>query len=291
MTDLAETRPVTVVKLGGALLDRPEALAAVWASVAELRTPSLSTSSPFPPGEGQSEGHSTGDLAADVVVVHGGGPQATALARRLGHEPRVVAGRRVTTDLDLDVALWTLRGSLNARLVASARAAGVPAVGVSGVDGGLVRVERRPPREVDGATVDFGHVGDVVGSDASVLQALLGAGFVPTVAPVCADAAGALYNVNADTVAVEVAVALDAAALVFVAEAGGVRRDVADAGSRIARLDAAAVAAGVAAGWIDGGMRPKLETALDARRRGVPSVRIAAPGALADLSAGTHIVS
>ncbi len=246
-----------VVKLGGAILADPDAVAKVWSDVART---------------------------LGAVVVHGGGPQATALARRLGHEPQIVAGRRVTTDLDLDVALYTLRGSLNARLVASAGP--VRAVGVSGVDGGTVRVRRRPPVEVDGQTVDFGHVGDVESVDPALLAALVGAGFVPVVASVCADSDGALFNVNADTVAFEIAVALGAS-LALVTEAGGVRRDASDPASVLRQLSGAEVEAGVSQGWIAGGMRPKLEVALAALARGVPSVRVCAPG---DLDGGTEVV-
>ncbi len=256
-TALSRQSPVAsplVVKLGGAVVADAEALASVWAGVAAMGGP--------------------------AVVVHGGGPQATALARRLGHEPTIVAGRRVTTDLDLDVALYTLRGALNARLVGAARAAGARAVGISGADGALVTVTRRPPVEVDGATVDFGHVGDVEAVDTSLAWALLGAGFVPVVATVCADDTGALYNVNADTVAFELAAALGASRLDVVTEAGGVRRDPDDSASVLARLTGAEVAAGVAGGWIAGGMRPKLETALAALSRGVPAVRICAPADL-----------
>ena len=252
-----------VLKLGGAVAADPEAVAAVWRSVRASAKP--------------------------TVVVHGGGPQATDLARKLGHEPRIAAGRRVTTDLDLDVALYTMRGAVNARLTASASAAGLRAVGVSGADGGLVQVVRRPPREVDGAKVDFGHVGDVVGADPNLLNVLLNNGFTPVVASVCADRAGALYNVNADTVALELAVALGASDLVLVAEAGGVRRDADDPASRIARITPEEIDAGVREGWIAGGMRPKLEVAREALRRGVPSVRVAAPAKLADSLSGTVI--
>ncbi|MEM1055663.1 MAG: acetylglutamate kinase [Bacteroidota bacterium] len=261
------TRPVPraslrVVKLGGAVASNPEALVSLWARLgAEAETP--------------------------AVIVHGGGPQATALARRLGHEPRIVAGRRVTSDLDLDVALYVMRGAINARLVASASAAGLRAVGVSGADGRLVEVVRRPPREIDGETVDFGRVGDVVGADPSLLNTLRDNGFLPIVASVCADREGALYNVNADTVALEIAVALGAGELVLVAEAGGVYREYPDLGSLMETLTPGQVDAGVREGWIVGGMRPKLEVAREALRRGVPSVRVAAPS---DLSGGTLIV-
>ena len=257
----------TVVKLGGALLDDARALTAVWCGVTALRE------------------------AGPVVLVHGGGPQSTALARRLGHEPRIVAGRRVTADLDLDIALWTMRGALNAGLVAAAQAAGLPAVGLSGVDGGLVTVEKRPLREVDGESVDFGHVGDVVGSDPAVLRTLLGVGFVPVVAPLCADGHGRVYNVNADTVALTLADALGAEELLLVAEAGGVFRAFPDSGSRLPELDAMTFETGVVEGWIAGGMRPKLEVGFEARRRGVPRVRICAAADVADASTGTTLLA
>jgi acetylglutamate kinase len=257
----------TVVKLGGALLADAVALEAVWAGVEALQA------------------------TGPVVVVHGGGPQATALARRLGHEPRIVAGRRVTTDLDLQIALWAFRGELNSRLVAGANMRGVRAVGLSGADGKTVTVVKRPPREVDGETVDFGHVGDVVGTDPAALLALISAGFVPVVAPVCADMAGHLYNVNADTVALAVATALEARALLLVAEAGAVYGAYPDPISRLSRLDAAGFAAGVAEGWIEGGMRPKLEVGFQALGSGIPEVRVCAPDSLATPTSGTRLTA
>jgi acetylglutamate kinase len=255
----------TVIKIGGALAGDADALGVLWDGVQARR------------------------LVGPVVVVHGGGPQSTRLAERLGHTPRFVAGRRVTTALDLDVALWTMRGELNARLVAAARTRGVPAVGLSGIDGGLVTVVRRSPREIDGRMVDFGHVGDVVRVDPSVLLALLQAGFVPVVAPVCADAAGNVFNVNADTVALAIAEAMGAAALLLVAESGGVFAGAGPGAGRLAEIDAAEFDAGVEAGWIAGGMRPKLEVGLRARDRGIVEVRVCAPAGLADSSLGTRI--
>ena len=263
---VSTTRPVVVVKLGGATLTDPADLEAVWASVRSLH-----------------------EAGTDVVIVHGGGAQSTTLARQLGHEPEIIAGRRVTSDVDLDVALYVLRGALNARLVASGLAVGVRAVGISGADGGCVQVERRPPRQLDGRTVDFGHVGDVVATDATLPRTLLDAGFVPVVATVCADAEGALYNVNADTVAAALAVAIGAMRLDLVTGSGGVRRTAADPSSRIRQLDAAEIDEGVRDGWITDGMRPKLTVALDALANGVSSVRIVAPDALAVADAGTTI--
>ncbi len=258
-------RPLTVVKIGGALLGAGAERDALWRGLARVLT------------EGP------------LVVVHGGGPQSTALARRLGHEPRMVAGRRVTTDLDLDVAAYTLRGLANAALVASATREGVPAVGISALDGSLVRATRRPPREIDGETVDFGHVGDVVSVDVRLVRLLLSDGYVPVVAPLAADADGQLLNVNADTIACALAAALGADRFYLVTDTGGVRRDATDAATTLGTLDRATLAAGLADGWIAGGMRPKLDTAFAAADAGIPSVVILGPDALDTPEIGTRI--
>ena len=255
--------PPTVVKLGGAILTDAAAVDAVWRGVSAAGGP--------------------------TVIVHGGGPQQTAIAERLGHAPRFVAGRRVTSGLDLEIALWALRGEINARLVASGVARGVAAVGISGADGPTVVVQRRPPVEVDGETVDFGHVGDVVRVEPHLIETLAAAGFVAVVSSVSVDDAGALFNVNADTVATELAVGLGAARLLFVAEAGGVFRDLADPESRLEALDEATVSAGVAGGWIAGGMRPKLTAGLAALGRGVADVRIVSPDGLSSPTSGTRL--
>lgn len=259
---------MTLVKIGGALVDDPAALATFWQGVARLLA------------EGRR-----------VVVVHGGGPQSSALTRRLGGTPKMVAGRRVTGDLDLDVTAYAIRGKASAALVATARAAGIAAVGVAGLDGGLVAAVRRPPVVVDGETVDFGHVGDVVGTDPALLAALLDAGFVPVVAPLCADDAGRLLNVNADTVACALARALGASAFRLVTETGGVRRRAEDPASHLDVLDAATVAEGVGEGWIAGGMRPKLDVALQALAAGVGDVSILAPEHLRDGAGGTRVTA
>ncbi|MEM6782254.1 MAG: acetylglutamate kinase [Bacteroidota bacterium] len=252
-------QPTTVLKLGGALLADEAAVATIWSAVAGLDR---------------------------VVLVHGGGPQATALAKRLGHTPRMVHGRRVTTALDLDVLLWEVSGRLNARLVAAAQAAGVRAVGLTGADGALVQVHRRPPWTVDGETVDFGHVGDVEGVDVHVLTTLLDAGLVPVVGPIGMDADGALYNVNADTIALELAAALQAEALVFAAEAGGVYRDLDDPTTRFDAITPDDAEAGKRDGWLNAGMRVKLDVGFEALHRGVGTVRIAAP---TELGGGTGL--
>jgi acetylglutamate kinase len=257
--------PLTVIKIGGNLLEHPRVIDSLWHQVAEL--------------------HHRGD---QVVIVHGGGSQATQLASRLGHTPRMVHGRRVTTDLDLEIVLWTFRGSLNSRLVAAAHPNGVRAAGISGVDGGTLSVHRRPPREIDGAEVDFGWVGDVDGVEPDLLRALLNGGVVPVVAPLGIDDAGVIYNVNADTVAVAIAEGLRAGSLLFAAESGGLRRDAADPESHITECDQDLLHQGLREGWITDGMKVKLETALQAAQV-VPSVAIVPPDALMNPTRGTWI--
>lgn len=264
---MVEAPSFAVVKIGGALLSDAARIAAFWDGVRVLL-------------EDQS-----------VVVVHGGGPQSTAMARRLGHEPRIVQGRRVTTDLDLQILRWTVRGALNSELVATALAAGVPAVGISGVDGATVSVSRRPPWEIGGEMVDFGWVGDVQGIDTRLPSSLCSAGYVPVVAPLGTDGAGQTFNVNADTVARSIAEALSASHFLLVTEAGGIRRDPDDVDTVLSAIDFSTYEEGVSAGWIAGGMLVKLRVAFEAFSSGIPDVHILAPEDVVTRSGGTRIVS
>ena len=258
-------RPI-VIKIGGALLADFDALGTFWADINRLRA------------------------GAPVLIVHGGGPQATTMARRLGHQPRIVHGRRVTSDLDLEIIHWSLRGALNTGLVAEATRHGLPAVGLSGVDGGTLRVSKRPPWEIDGEIVDFGWVGDIERVEPGLLRALMAAGFMPIVAPMGFDAEGQRYNVNADTVAQALAITLEAAELLIVTESGGVRRDPADPASLLTECDAATYAKGRTAGWIAGGMRVKLEVAFEALEAGISDVFILSHDHLRNRTHATKVV-
>ncbi len=213
-------------------------------------------------------------LGVRVVLVHGGGPQATELERALGVEPRFVAGRRVTDDAGLRVAAMVLNGALNTRLLAACRVAAVPAVGLSGVDAGLVRARRRPPVEVEGQRVDYGHVGDVLQVDASVLERLLAAGFVPVVSPLSADDSGALLNVNADSVAAAVAVALGAEKLILMTGAPGILERLEDPGSLVSYTDLDGLRRLREAGALRDGMMPKAEAIETALRGGVKRAHV-----------------
>jgi acetylglutamate kinase len=275
-----------VVKLGGDVLVAP-ALGLVAAEVARARA-----------------------AGRRLIVVHGGGPQATELGRRLGIEPHLVGGRRITDAATLDVLKMVVAGRLNVDLVAALRAAGAPAVGLAG-SSGLVRAHRRAPRAVsgsDGAAVDFGLVGDVDGFDLALLDVLDGAGYLPVVACLAAgqngqdgrgqdgQEAGQVLNINADVVASALAAAVGATALVACTAVGGVRRDKDDSATRIPRLTVAEAREAIRSGAVQGGMIPKLEEAFVPLAAGVDAVHIVAPAEIASAlaapgSVGTLLVS
>ena len=218
-------------------------------------------------------------LGIRLVVVHGGGPQASALSRRLGQEPRMVAGRRVTDDAALDVAKMVYAGQLNTDLLAALRAHKVQAVGLSGVDADLLGAHRRPAVSVveDGGRsvqVDYGHVGDIERVDPRILLTLMEARFVPVVASLAGDDEGAVYNVNADTVAESLAVALRAQKLIFLTGAPGVLRDRNDPSTLVTFADPDDLAGLMASGALAGGMRPKVEACIRAATSGVERTHI-----------------
>lgn len=247
---------VFVVKMGGDIQGDPEILDQVAAQISLLAS-----------------------LGIRLVVVHGGGPQATALSRRLGAEPRMVAGRRITDDLGLEVAKMVYAGSLNTDVVAALRENEVQAVGLTGVDGHLLTARRRPPVEVrtdEGVveTVDFGHVGDIEGADPRILATLMEARFVPVVASLAGDDDGNVYNVNADTVAETIAVALKAQKLIFLTGAPGVLRDRTDPSTLVTFADPDDLQGLTASGALAGGMRPKVEACIRAATSGVERTHI-----------------
>lgn len=221
-----------------------------------------------------------------VVVVHGGGPQATALQKRLGLEPRIVAGKRYTDPATLEVMKYVVAGQLNVDLCARFLARGLLAVGLHGASGHCIRAERRPPRVLAGAgsdPVDLGLVGDVVGFNLGLLEDIQGRGMVPVLACLGCDRSGQPLNINGDTVASQLAGALRADALVLVTSTPGVLRDVRDPSSRIARMTRAEFERGMEDGSISGGMIPKLDESfavLDLGARSVVIVGKLGPGDL-----------
>ena len=247
---------VFVVKLGGDVVSDAEMLNQAAAQLALLSS-----------------------LGIRLVVVHGGGPQATALSRKLGTEPTIVAGRRVTDDQALEVAKMVYGGQLNTDMLAALREHRLQAVGLSGVDADLITAHRRPPvTVVDDAgksrTVDYGHVGDIDRVDPRVLNTLMDGRFVPVIASLAGDDDGNVYNVNADTVAESIAVALQAMKLIFMTGAPGVLRDRNDPSSLVTFADPDDLTTLMANGALAGGMRPKVEACIRAATSGVERTHI-----------------
>ncbi len=242
-----------VIKVGGEIV-KSGAIDAIAPDIAELRA------------RGRS-----------VVVVHGGGPQATELQKQLGQTPNIVAGRRVTDEKTLDVMKMSVCGLVNVDLCAALHRARCNPVGLHGASAGAIKAIRRPPVVVAGGgsdPIDFGLVGDVVSVNRALLTLLVSGGFVPVLACLGCDDTGQTYNINADTVANEVASALEASMLVVVSDVPGVLRDVSDPSSRIARMNKAEADAAIASGAVTKGMIPKLEESFAAIAGGVQSVLI-----------------
>jgi acetylglutamate kinase len=212
-----------------------------------------------------------------VALVHGGGPQATALQRRLGIETRMVAGKRFTDEATLEVMKYVIAGQVNVDLCAALLRNGVLGVGLHGASGHAISATRRPPRVLTGAgpePVDLGLVGDVAGFNLPLLGDLWERGYVPVLACLGLSREGQPLNINGDTVASQLAGALRADALVLVTSTPGVLRDVKDPGSRIARMRRPEFLGGVKSGAISGGMIPKLEESFQVLEGGARSVVI-----------------
>jgi acetylglutamate kinase len=215
-----------------------------------------------------------------IVLVHGGGPQATHLSRKLGLEPKLVQGRRVTDEETLAVAKMVFAGQINVDILSALRLHGVRAVGLSGVDGDILHARRRPPTEMtDAATgesevVDFGHVGDVIDVDVGLLELLVENGYVPVISSLAGDDEGNTLNVNADTVASVLARGMQAKKLITLTGVPGLLEDPADPESVIERLTVPEAEALMGSDAVAGGMRPKLTTMIEAVRGGVESAVI-----------------
>ncbi len=211
-----------------------------------------------------------------VILVHGGGPQLTELSDALGVPTRIVQGRRVTDERSIDLTAMVLNGLINTRILALCRDLSIDAVGVSGVDAGLVRAHKRPPVKIDGSeeTVDFGFVGDIDGIDTTVLRKLLDSGLMPVVSPLSADGNGVLLNINADTVAAEIGAALGAEKLILCTGAPGILERVDDLGSLISYTDLRGLERLCREGCIRDGMLPKAKAIETAIRGGVRRVHV-----------------
>jgi acetylglutamate kinase len=215
-----------------------------------------------------------------LCVIHGGGKQLTQLAEKLGVEQTIIEGRRVTDDDTLEMAKMIFAGKINTDILAALRHRGIHAVGLSGVDGNIVHAERRPPREIvdratgESAQVDFGHVGDILEIDSRLLTVLLDHDYLPVISSLGADAEGKVFNINADTVASEIAIQLGAEKLVLLSDVDGIFLQPGDAQTKLSRLTADEAEALIEKGTATGGMIPKLQNIVEILRRGVKSAHI-----------------
>jgi acetylglutamate kinase len=211
-----------------------------------------------------------------VVMVHGGGPQTTEVSEALGVPTRMVEGRRVTDQKSIDVTSMVLNGLINTRVLGICRELDIDAVGISGVDAGLVVAHKRPPVKIGaaGEVVDFGFVGDIDVVDTSVIRKLLDNGLMPVVSPLSADDKGLLLNINADTVAAAIGAALGAEKLILCTGAHGILGDVNDPGSLISYTDLPGLNRMREEGRILDGMLPKVKAIEDAIRGGVRRVHV-----------------
>ena len=200
------------------------------------------------------------------VVVHGGGPQIGQLMARLGMEPEFRHGLRVTDSDTLDVARMVLVGKVNRDIVSAINVHGALAVGLSGEDAGLITATARSP--------ELGFVGDVQAVNPSILERLMAEELIPVVATIASDSEGQAYNINADTAAGAVAEALGAEKLVYLTDVEGLRRDVDDPSSLVSTVSADELEGMVGAGFVTGGMIPKIRSGLRAVRRGVGHAHI-----------------
>ncbi len=210
-----------------------------------------------------------------TVLIHGGGPQSTELASALGLDTTFVEGRRVTDSESLNVATMVLNGQINTRILAACRDLQIPAVGISGVDAGLIRAHKRPPVERDGEdAVDYGFVGDIDSVEADILRKQLDNGLMPVVSPLSCDESGTLLNINADTVAAAIAAELDAEKLILATGAPGILEDVDDPGSLISYIDRKHLKALRERGSLADGMLPKAAAIDAAIANGVQRVHV-----------------
>lgn len=247
---------VFVVKAGGELLDRPVWRDAIARDLGVLHR-----------------------LGVHVVLVHGGGPQLDAVTERLDLPVERVAGRRITSPDLIEAAVREWRGACSLAWVTALQEQGERALGLSGVDGGLVQARRRPAAVVtedDGSRhmVDYGQVGDITRVDAELLRGLLHLGVIPVITPLAKGANGEVLNVNADTVAAQIAIALGADKLVLLTRAAGIQTDVDDETTVLHWADLATLDRLDAEGALTGGMRPKVSAVRAALVGGVPKVHV-----------------
>lgn len=253
---------LTIVKVGGKVVENPESLNELLDSFAKI------------------EGHK--------ILVHGGGALASKMLQRMGIEPSMHQGRRITDKQTLEVVTMVYGGLVNKNIVAQLQAKGVNAIGLTGADMNTMYSHKRPVKDID-----YGFVGDVDGINSKGLKALLEAGAIPVLAPITHDGNGQLLNTNADTIAGQAAVGMAniyAVRLIFGFELKGVLRNIEDKDSVIPIIKETEVEELANSGIVADGMLPKLKNCFDALQAGVKNVEIRQATSIADNGAFTELI-
>ncbi|MDQ3321474.1 MAG: acetylglutamate kinase [Acidobacteriota bacterium] len=215
-----------------------------------------------------------------ICVVHGGGKQLSEIAEKLGVAQTVINGRRVTDDDTLELAKMIFAGKINTDILAALRNCGTEAVGLSGIDGNIVHAVKRPPKEIlnretgETSEVDFGHVGDVLEINSRLLSLLLEAGYLPVISSLGADDDGRIFNINADTIAAEIAARLKAEKLILLSDVNGIYLDASDETTKLSRITAREAEEMIQSGRATGGMIPKLQNLVKILEQGVKSAHV-----------------
>jgi len=269
MNQAAEQK-IAVIKVGGDVLLDPQESTGLANNIADLR----------------SKGWS-------IVVLHGGGPQVNRLQTYHGLTANKVAGRRITSEKDLQVVKQAIAGEVNVNLVSELTKQSLPAFGCHGASGGLIKAKKRPPVIVSGGgdkPIDFGEVGDVMEINSELLLGLLDLNVIPVIATLGIDDNGRIFNINADTTVVQIAKSLKAKLLLLTTQVGGVFKDLNDPNSRIKEVNPVQAKRLIEEGIIQGGMIPKIEEAMTLLSEGVEIIAIVSgkyQGAFISVANGT----
>jgi acetylglutamate kinase len=219
-------------------------------------------------------------IGIKIIVIHGGGPQATELSKKLGITQKIIEGRRVTDEETLEVTKMVFAGKINHEILTMLRKHGAKSVGLSGIDGDVIIAKKRGPVEyIDEKTgvknnIDFGHVGDILHINTELLETLLEKLYIPVISSIADDGEGHILNINADTVASRIAIALKAHKYITMTNVGGILRDVNDPSSKISYLSQVDARRMIEEGVIKGGMVPKIKECIRAVESGVARVHI-----------------